>query len=819
MMIMNRCFLLLFFLVLLIGNVYAITINEITITPDLDISYFGRYQIDANITEYSGNDVNLLVSAINGDGGTCWDYFVDGTCSSETPSTYSMDYNETTGFWHYDRVYPDTIYPEIIFIDSPTNWNNAPSWVNLWRQNYHIFKMYNSFEMDSNMNLWIEFNTEPVSTNNSGDLFVYVVGAGVPLSYFTSDWRDDSNTQLVGTISRNTAFNHDHTPSTHYVRHHLIPITANPDGTIGTNHVNISDGNFYIVLYQDSTATNRGWNLAYKPTSLCDNTDNWFTANRTGGNWNLPIHRSGCSDAHIHFARRETYNDGVNLEVTAVDGEDITTLDVNYYFAELPNLAPNETSFITPIPLATYDTNSIELSWNPATDPNNDDLTYDINYMDSDGNIFVIDNNFTDTNISWDVSALEDGNYLILGSVCDTEPLCTDFNLSDYFYINRSEPIYSLSTITIASNYFYTDYAKVGSQINLSFISTGTLSEDLNVIFYANGVEVTGDINVTNNTNDYNATYVIQEEDDDGIVGFTISATNLDYDYFDTTDDSYVTIDNTIADQDQDNIPDANDTFVGSLGIVETEGIDDLNITIDDDTNIVGIFTGVQTIKIYDAQTPILEFDHNFSESTLDLSLINIIKTNTGVVVDLNGQLQDDQNKTIYLENNNFISLCVENEPITSLSDISSNCLDANEYDFTECLSESYSSNGIDCVLNGNLITVSNLRYSGILGTVRTTSGGNSISKEADDTEEIISEINTDTENTDNNPIIVTPEDKDPEYNVVSSDSPDYKPNDEMPPIDYSRKSKNTTTIWIITYLICAIIVGITIYLFTKIRY
>lgn len=195
-----------FFLVLLIGNVYAITINDIAITPNLDISFFGNYKITANISNYPGNDVNVLVSAINGDGGACWDYFVDGTCSGGVASTYQMDYNETSELWYYNRIYPDTIYPEIIFIASPINWNNPPTWTNIWRQNYQIFKMYNSFEMDSNMNLWIEFNTEPTNINNSGDLLVYVVASGVPLTYFTSDWRTNPNTQLVGTISRTTLY-------------------------------------------------------------------------------------------------------------------------------------------------------------------------------------------------------------------------------------------------------------------------------------------------------------------------------------------------------------------------------------------------------------------------------------------------------------------------------------------------------------------------------------------------------------------------------------------------------------------------------------
>lgn len=131
-------------------------------------------------------------------------------------------------------------------------------------------------------------------------------------------------------------------------------------GNIGDKNISINDGNFFIVLYCDQTNSNRGWNLGYRLAVDCDNSDNWFIANRSGRNtWNTPTHQQGCPDSHIHVARREDYIDGVNTIVQVLDDNNTVVQESqkSFYFIDVPNLAPNETSFITPTPGSTYDGN------------------------------------------------------------------------------------------------------------------------------------------------------------------------------------------------------------------------------------------------------------------------------------------------------------------------------------------------------------------------------------------------------------------------------------------------------------------------------
>lgn len=146
----------------------------------------------------------------------------------------------------------------------------------------------------------------------------------------------------------------------------------------------------------------------------------------------------------------------------------------------------------------------------------------------------------------------------------------------------------------------------------------------------------------------------------------------------------------------------------------------DLNILVGGaDTN--NSFSGTKEVVFYDGSAPLMDFNFNFDSNYLDLSKIEITLTGNGIVVDLNGQLQSDENKTLYLANNDFSSLCVKNAQVTSLSEISSTCTGTNEYDFTTCLTNgSYSIAGIDCTLANGVIKVENLRYSGMLGSTAT---------------------------------------------------------------------------------------------------
>ncbi|MDD5023235.1 MAG: hypothetical protein PHU63_03640, partial [Candidatus ainarchaeum sp.] len=268
----------LLFLILSSFSFAATTITDINITPELDISFFGSYTIYANITNDSAiTSVIVNISSINGEGVPCWDFYVNGTCGSETLSfPMVLDVGD---IWKKTTIRPDYIYPEIYFAKNDITWYNAPSNIDIYRRSYHIFNFTNSFEVDNNMSFWLEFNTIPKSIANSNNLLVYLVGNGEDLSYFESDWRSKPNTELVGTFIRTDGFDHTHTENS---SHRLIALSTNPDGTIGLNNINISD-QFFIVLYQDATQINRGWNLRYHEPLLCNNSANWYIGDRIGG--------------------------------------------------------------------------------------------------------------------------------------------------------------------------------------------------------------------------------------------------------------------------------------------------------------------------------------------------------------------------------------------------------------------------------------------------------------------------------------------------------------------------------------------------------
>ncbi len=115
-----------------------------------------------------------------------------------------------------------------------------------------------------------------------------------------------------------------------------------------------------------------------------------------------------------------------------------------------------------------------------------------------------------------------------------------------------------------------------------------------------------------------------------------------------------------------------------------------------------------------------INFTHNFTQSTLDLSNITITKDSLSILVNLSSQLQN--NKTLYIEDNNFASLCVKDEEIGSIEEISTLCTGTNETDFTACLGSNTMINGLNCTDTGAIIKVENLKYSAIRGTQSTSS-------------------------------------------------------------------------------------------------
>jgi flagellar biosynthesis regulator FlbT len=172
------------------------------------------------------------------------------------------------------------------------------------------------------------------------------------------------------------------------------------------------------------------------------------------------------------------------------------------------------------------------------------------------------------------------------------------------------------------------------------------------------------------------------------------------------------------TDVDNDGHLDRNDTLIGNESNVGgLSGINTLNITVGgNQTN--GTFTRNQEIRIMDNNTLLVNFTHNFSASNLNLTLITINQNGSGLWVNLSGQLQDDINKTLFVSDNNFTTLCAKDAEVTSLADISTACTGDSETNLTSCLGNStgITIGNITCTDQGTTLKIENLRFSGILG-------------------------------------------------------------------------------------------------------
>ncbi|MBU0457725.1 MAG: PQQ-binding-like beta-propeller repeat protein [Nanoarchaeota archaeon] len=178
------------------------------------------------------------------------------------------------------------------------------------------------------------------------------------------------------------------------------------------------------------------------------------------------------------------------------------------------------------------------------------------------------------------------------------------------------------------------------------------------------------------------------------------------------------------TDSDNDGVSDNNDLLEGNEFSVSTTGITNLNITVGGNSTS-GTYSGAQEIIFYDSADIMINFTHNFTASELDLSQITIIKAANSIIVNLSEQLQASYNKTLYIDDNNFVALCVKDAEISSISNVSSSCNGANETDFTTCLGNNtgVTLNGINCTDEGTRIKVKNLKHSAIKGTPATTEG------------------------------------------------------------------------------------------------
>lgn len=529
-------------------------VSSIELDPSLDLSRFASYDALASIDRLPQSETaTVTLQGINGDGGDHWDHYVDGSPSSQDV-VKNMTYDPSVSKWRSTNIYPDSIYPEIFFMPSITSWNNSPQNTIVRRNNYQLMHMSNPYVSTGDMSFWIEVNAYRQSQVNSANLQVYLVEKGHDLAYFQQDWRALPGVELVGTITKDATPNHMHTTNS---SHHVVRLGSNPDGSFGVKNLDI-EGDFWIILYSTSPNDDRGYNLRYQPSSLCNNNNRWYSGSQSG--WTTTL-QSGCPDAHIHVARRSTnggIRDGVKATVSASYQGETGTKVSTFYYDELPNLPPNATVFRNPVLGGTY-AGEIEVNWDPATDPNNDPLKYTINLYDTNnlqvGDALISDTSSTGFTFATNTpdSEIPNGEYYLKGQVCDQgvptneppdAPLCTEFEMPRTFTIDNSSQIRSVNSVSIASNNANPAYAKAGDTVTLSFATSASMNAPT-VGLYSGGHVPINDISLTTSDNiNWTARYLVSSSGIPGEVSFEIGSSLLDKDYYETTDGTKVTVDN-----------------------------------------------------------------------------------------------------------------------------------------------------------------------------------------------------------------------------------------------------------------------------------
>jgi len=166
--------------------------------------------------------------------------------------------------------------------------------------------------------------------------------------------------------------------------------------------------------------------------------------------------------------------------------------------------------------------------------------------------------------------------------------------------------------------------------------------------------------------------------------------------------------------------------ILGNQVDITTEGITNIQLKIGNrsvEEITPADLLSVQSVEFFSGDKLLLRFNHDFGESNLDLRRISINQSTQGIIVNLDDQLQEGKTKTVFLDNNNFVGLCVKDADVASLAEVSPDCTEENEYNFNACLTNSGETtiNGITCSITEGTITIDGLRNSAILGTISAT--------------------------------------------------------------------------------------------------
>lgn len=190
------------------------------------------------------------------------------------------------------------------------------------------------------------------------------------------------------------------------------------------------------------------------------------------------------------------------------------------------------------------------------------------------------------------------------------------------------------------------------------------------------------------------------------------------------------------SDIDNDGVNDTMDFVRGNISNINTN-LFNLITNINNSQNLSKFFGGINTVKFYQGNITILEFDFNFSSDKLldftNISILNESNSTTGGTLISGISLIENFKKTAYVEkvNTAINGLCIKDEDIDSISEISNSCNGTNEFK-VEC--DGSTQNGYSCTYNStsSMYKVTGLSHSGVMQLAYTqqssgdSSGGSS---------------------------------------------------------------------------------------------
>lgn len=290
-------------------------------------------------------------------------------------------------------------------------------------------------------------------------------------SYTTGNYLSSPYCTSLGDLTSTTPTNHTHTINS---AHHVFSFSVinNKVNTIGytpTSHF-ILHGNTGVGQWNVRAITN------------ISRTDAVTTTNNIGVSW---TNYSGTTDLHLHqFLNSTTFYHYACANTTYSGLTNCSTLQSD--LMQLAGLQPTSPEILTPT--TGYYNETIYISWNPSTSPNNYPIT---NYTlwlanATDSTLITYITNTSVTNYTYNASGLNN-NYTIRITAKDNQSQFSNPSFSDPFTIDTTKPVIT-NIIIIPTNPIYSPIGTVNTSITATdtYNITVTLQLDNDTILTLN---------------------------------------------------------------------------------------------------------------------------------------------------------------------------------------------------------------------------------------------------------------------------------------------------------------------------------------------